>query len=224
MLSLKKYVSALLCAALAVSALLLASCKNNKPSGEESTETKLDVSVIGENSVYSTIDLSEYVSLCQYKELTLDISNTNGDREDMEKAIREYVFENSEIKKYPDAPLAYYFEQEKSFYMYLAKGDVDQYNALLAEAGVSEEDFHTLAKKYVTEDLILYAITNAENISVSSTEKQDLFDKYVTTYVNTYGYTEQYVKENMTELIYDSMLYDKTMEFLIENNSFVTKD
>ena len=220
MLSFKKYITALLCITLSLSALV--ACNKTKAENEQSDSTESTVTVIGENSFYSTIDLSEYVSLCQYTGLTLDISDTDGSRKDMENAIKKHVFEQSEIKAYPDEPLKYYFEQEKNFYMYLANGDENQYNALLTEAGVTEEDFSDIAKKYVTEDLVFYALTEAENISVSDTEKAELLDKYVDEYVKTYGYTEEYVTENMTDLIYDSMLYDKTIEFLIENNNFVT--
>lgn len=221
MLSLRKYISALLCLALIL--ISFASCKGEE-NNADTDETKSDVVVIGENSFYSTLDLAEYVALCEYKGQTFDISDTDGTREDMEKAVTQYIYENSEIKKYPDAPLEYYFEQEKSFYTYLAKGDAEQYDALLSDAGVSEADFRELAKKYVAEDLVFYAITEAEGISVSDAEKSELFDKYVKEYVDTYGYTEEYVKENMVDLIYDSMLFDKTMEFLIANNSFVNND
>ena len=222
MLTLKKYICALLC--LLLITLTLVSCDGNKPTDTDTSETRPDIVVIGENSFYSTIELSEYVSLCQYKGLAFDISDTDGSREDMEAAITKHIYEKSEIKQYPDAPLEYYFEQEKSFYTYLAKGDEDQYEALLSEAGVSEEDFNVLAKKYVAEDLVFYAITEAESISVSETEKSELFDKYVKEYVDTYGYTEEYVRENLSDLIYDSMLFDKTMEFLIANNTFVSDD
>ena len=218
MLSFKNYIAALLCLVISLSAL--AACGKTHNAEDQTSTPESNVSVIGENSFYSTIDLSEYVSLCQYKDLTFDISDTDGSREDMENAVKKHIFENSDIKNYPDAPLKYYFEQEKNFYMYLAKGDEDQYNALLAEAGVTEQDFRDIAKKYVAEDLVFYAITKAESISVSNAEKTDLFDKYVDEYVKTYGYDEEYVKKNMTDLIYDSMLYDKTTEFLITNNDF----
>ena len=217
MLSFKKYLCSLLCLVLVMAAL--ASC-DGKATGEDSTDTEEAISVIGENSFYATLDIEDYVTLCDYKGLTLDISGTDGSREAMEKAISEYLYENSRIEKYPEEPVRYYIEQEKSFYMYLANGDEEQYAALLAEAGVSEEDFDSLAKKYVAKDLILCAITKAEGISVSDAQRAELFDKYVKEYVDSYGYTEEYVKENLTELIYDSMLYDKTMELLIESNTF----
>ena len=220
MLSFKSYIAALLCLALSLSAL--AACGKTRNDEDQTSTPESNVSVVGENSFYSTIDLSEYVSLCQYKDLTLDISDTDGSREDMENAVKKHIFEKSDIKKYPEPPLKYYFEQEKNFYLYLAKGDEDQYNALLVEAGVTEQDFSDIAKKYVAEDLVFYAVTEAESISLSDDEKTALFDKYVDEYVNTYGYNEKYVKKNMTDLIYDSMLYDKTIEFLIENNNFVT--
>lgn len=220
MRSFKKYISAMLC--LAIVSAVFASCRGDQKADAQSTaaESAEKIVVIGENSFYSSIELSEYVSLCEYKGLVLDISNTDGAREDMEKAINDHIYENSKIKKYPSEPLKYYFEQEKNFYLHLAKNDLDQYEALLNESNISEATFEELAKKYVAEDLIFYAITEAEGISVSADEKAELFDKYVKEYVNTYGYTEEYVRENLADLIYDSMLYDKTMEFLIANNSF----
>ena len=224
MLSLKKYISSLLCLSICVSTLALAACKSERAKDGETTEAANNVTVMGENSFYSTADLSEYVSLCEYKGLTFDISDTNGSREDMENAVKKHIFERSEIKKYPDELVGYYFEQEKNFYMYLAKGDAEQYEALLAEAGLDENDLAERAKKYVAEDLVFYAITRAEDISVSDEEKKTLIDKYVAEYVDAYGYTEEYVKSNMSELIYDSMLYDKTMELLIASNSFNTKN
>lgn len=220
MLSFKKYLCSLLCLVLAVATL--ASCNRRREIDSESTSAD-QISVIGENSFYTTLDVEDYVTLCDYKGLTLDISGAADDREAMEKAISAYLYENSQIKKYPEEPIEYYIEQEKSFYMYLAKGDTDQYAALLAEAGVSEDDFNSLARKYVAEDLIFYAITKAEGISVSDAQKEELFDKYVKEYVDNYGYTEEYVKESLSKLIYDSMLYDKTMELLIELNTFVSE-
>ncbi|MBR6681350.1 MAG: hypothetical protein IKL59_08830 [Clostridia bacterium] len=222
MRSFKKYIAVLLC--LLTVALSLASCRGGNAEDTDTAETGSDVIVIGENSFYSTIALDEYVSLCQYTGLTFDISGTDGSREDMESAVSKHIYEKSEIKKYPEAPIAYYFEQEKSFYMYLAKGDTDQYVALLAEEGVSEQDLRARAEKYVAEDLVFYAITKVESIAVSETEKAELFDKYAKEYVDTYGYTEEYVRENLSDLIYDSMLFDKTMEFLIANNTFVSDD
>ena len=220
---LKRWACVLICLLLA--ATVLASCGKRGDDAEQTSETTASIVVIGENSYYSTLELSEYVELCEYKGQTFDISDTDGGREAMENAVRKHIFEKSEIKKYPDEPLEYYAEQEKSLYKYLAKGDAEQYEALVEEAGMSEEKFTELAKKYVAEDMIFYAITEAESITVSDAEKSELFDKYVAEYVELYDgkYTEDYVRENMSDLIYDTMLFDKTMEFLIESNEFVSE-
>ena len=76
------------------------------------------------------------------------------------------------------------------------------------------------AKEMAIDDVIYELVRRAENITLSEEEKESLFDKYVDKYVEDYGYTKSYVKKNMSELIYDSMLYDKTTEFLIKNNDF----
>ena len=86
MLSFKKYIAALLCLLLAASALTLISCggRTGNDKTDVTEDTASEIAVIGENSFYSTIELSEYVSLCEYKGLSLDISDTDGSRENME--------------------------------------------------------------------------------------------------------------------------------------------
>ena len=70
------------------------------------------------------------------------------------------------------------------------------------------------------EILMLAALVKAEGITLSDSEKSEHFGRYLEFYVESYGYTEEYVKENLTDEIYESMLYDKASEFLIINNSF----
>ena len=79
------------------------------------------------------------------------------------------------------------------------------------------------AKALTKSDLVYSAIVKLENISISESEKERLFDKYVEKYVSVYGYNAEYVKKNMADEIYDSMLYDKTTEFLIKNNNLIEK-
>ena len=50
-------------------------------------------------------------------------------------------------------------------------------------------------------------------------EKQEFFQKYVDKFKTLYGHDEKYIREYMTEQIYDTMLFDKTMEYLLLNNT-----
>ena len=77
----------------------------------------------------------------------------------------------------------------------------------------------------ITFDLTQYAaLVKAEGISLSDDEKKNNFDRYVEKFVNDYGYGEEYVRENMSEQIYQTMLFDKTLERLITLNKFVSED
>ena len=76
----------------------------------------------------------------------------------------------------------------------------------------------------VRKDIVYRYIVECEGISVTDEERTALFDRYVDKYVSDYGYHREYVLTNMTEMIHDSMLYDKTMEFLIANNEFAVQE
>ena len=90
-----------------------------------------------------------------------------------------------------------------------------------------DEDNFTMqaeAKRLVKKDLIFEAIRRREDITLTEEEKSKFFDKYVEKYAESYGYSEDYVREELSELVYESMLYDKTVEFLIINNSFIENE
>ena len=76
------------------------------------------------------------------------------------------------------------------------------------------------AKSLVKKDLIFELIRKKEGITLTDEEKNAFFDKYVKKYAESYKYSEEYVRAELSELVYDSMLYDKTVEFLIIHNSF----
>ena len=178
----------------------------------EQTETRAETELN-----YDDIDPSDYVSAVTYKGLQIKLEDANASKED---ALWEAIFATADISSYPEEKVDYFFEQTKTSYMYLANWNEEDYLLLLKNRGTNEVEMRKEAEQLVKKDLIFYYIVRAENISVSEQEKKDNFDKYVKTYVDTYGYKKDYVIGNMTEIIYDSMLYDKTMEYLISNNTF----
>ena len=78
---------------------------------------------------------------------------------------------------------------------------------------------HDIAKELT--ECELKDILAKEGITLTEDEKNTFFDRYVKKYAESYKYSEEYVRAELTELVYDSMLYDKTVEFLIIHNSFV---
>jgi ABC-type microcin C transport system permease subunit YejB len=93
-----------------------------------------------------------------------------------------------------------------------------------ATSGVSEADIEAEAKKYVKEDLVQLAVLRAEGIALTDDEKIKLLARYVKKYVDDYGYSEDYVRKNLTDEIYKSMLFDKMLEYLMLKNTFTVKE
>ena len=178
--------------------------------GSDNTAPKLD---------YSQINIDEYVKNVSYKGLTLAV---NGEGASKETAIWEALLGAAVIEKYPESAVEYYFAQTKDYYMFIANNDPEAYKLLLESRNMTEEDLVAEARELVKKDLVYLYIVEKEGIAITEDEKQSLFDKYVAAYVSEYGYSAEYVKANMSELIYDSMLYDKTLEFLILGNTFTT--
>lgn len=185
---------------------------DNAPSddegGDEETRPQLD---------YSGVKLEEYVTSVTYKDLKIMLENEDDSKED---ALWDAIFETALINGYPEDAVNYYFEQTKLYYMYIAEDDPETYELLLKTRDITEDDMREDAEELVKKDLIYMFIVDAEDISVSDEERAELFERYVETYVVEYGYNIAYVEANLTESIYESMIYDKTIEFLILNNTF----
>lgn len=187
--------------------------------GKDSDKDKADNT--DETEMYEQMSFTEdnivkYVSLSEYKELKISLSEgqSKGD------AVMERVVSDSLVKEYPSEQVNYYLSQERAKYRYLAQREGKSYEELLSLIGVTEEGMLKEAEELTKRDLVFYALVFAEKIEISDSEKTVNFDKYVKKYVDDYGYTESYVRENLSEQIFESMLYDKTIERLIGLNSF----
>ena len=113
--------------------------------------------------------------------------------------------------------------QSRARYEYIAKSRNDTYENVIALLGVTEQTMLEEAKALVRDDLVLCALLKAENISLGEDEKKNNFDRYVKKFVDDYGYGEEYVRQKMSEQIYDAMLFDKVTEKLILINEFVVQ-
>ncbi len=215
-----------LCVLLCVSMLFcIVSCDDTEPvtdgsesKTEESTSEKPnDTEPSLETGLnYDDLRLEDYVSAVTYKGMNIVIDDADATKEE---ELWDTILQNAVIAKYPEDKVDYFFNQTKKAYMYIVNGDEEDYELLLKNRGTDENKMRDEAKELVKKDLVYYYIVRAENIRISEKEVEQLFDKYVDKYVQTYGYNREYVFENMTEIIYDSMLYDKTMEFLISINN-----
>ena len=55
-------------------------------------------------------------------------------------------------------------------------------------------------------------------IVLSESERIAHYDRYADRYVEKYGFDRAYVDEKLRDEVYDSMLFDKTMEYLLLHN------
>ena len=204
-------VAALLAIAVCFSVVFCACDDMTSVASDEDAETDID---------YTNTDISQYIGDVTYTGMTIRLDGEDASKED---ALWAAILESAEIKAYPEDKVNYYFEQERASYMYLVSNDEKSYEALLKIRGITEDDMMADAREMVAKDLIYRLVVENEGIELTAEEKEALFDKYVDKYVKDYGYGKNYVTANMPDIIYDSMLYDKTMEYLIINNTFVTE-
>ena len=161
-------------------------------------------------------ELEKCVSIGEYKNMEIPLENKT-----KEEALISYLDKNSSVKHYPNGEVDYYFEQLKSQYRYYAQEAGIRYEAMLDELGEDNVTMKADARKLVKNDLIFELIRKKEGITLTEDEKNTFFDRYVKKYAESYKYSEEYVRTELSDLVYDSMLYDKTVEFLIIHNSFV---
>ena len=166
-------------------------------------------------SELSLSELEECVEIAEYKNNTFDTSNS-----DKQSVIKEHLTANSKLNELPEGAVDYYLEQLKEQYKYHANEAGMKYEELLEELSLSEEKLKEEAEDLVFEDIIFAIIQKKENITVTESDKEKLFDRYVTKYAEIHSYSEEYVKTNLTDEVYQTMLHDKTMEYLIINNIF----
>ncbi len=164
-------------------------------------------------SAFTKEELLKYVTLGEYKNLKVK----QGDMTQGE-AVWQAVIENCNVKKYPEEHLYYYIDNIEGQYKYYAEEAGISYNDLLSELGINEGSILKEAKALTLSDMVFALIVKTEGIELGNEEKTELFEKYSEKYVKDYGYDAEYVRKNLSEQIYESMLYDKTTEFLIINN------
>ena len=168
---------------------------------------------------YDEARIEEYVRLETYEGLTVSLPDANATKGE---AIWQELLAKAQVLSYPEEALSYYEEQRRETYRYYAKKNDWSYEETLSFFGVTEEEIQNEAKNMVKGDLVFRYIVKQAKISLTEEDKAAQLDRYVQKYAKDYGYSEEYIRQNMLELIYDSMLYDKTMEYLIVHNTFIT--
>ena len=170
-----------------------------------------------ERVFYNTDRIEEYVRLDRYTELSIPLSSEDASRSE---ALWDALLARAEILSLPEEQVNYYAEQSKTAYRHYAEEHDLDYPDVLAHFETSEERILAEAQQMVKGDLVYHYILADTGLSLTKEEKENLFDRYATKFADDYGYTKDYVTEQMAELVYDAMLYDKTTQYLMDRNTF----
>ena len=173
--------------------------------------------VSGTMAAYAPEQIGSAVRLSAYTGMAIELKTADAPKGE---AVWQAVLTEAEILSYPEEQVSYYAEQTRAGYRYLAQRDGLTYEELLASLGVTEERILEEARQMVKGDLVYRYIVQDAGIALTEEEKATHFDRYAAKYVEDYGYTMEYVTEHLAEHVYDSMLYDKTMQYLIDRNTF----
>ena len=189
--------------------IMLISMFSCKKSDENESAEPVDFAAMSDD------ELKSYAELGEYKLMTLKQgSSPKGE------VVWAAVKKNATVKDYPEQQVSYYVSQIKAQYAYYAEEAGISYKEMLREVGATDESIRSEAESMAADDVIYELVRRDADITLREDEKSKFFEKYVEKYVEDYGYSREYVVENMTDEIYDSMLYDKTTEFLIAYNYF----
>ena len=189
--------------------IMLISMFSCKKDGENESVEPVDFAAMSDD------ELKSYAELGEYKLMTLKQgSSSKGE------VVWAAVKKNATVRDYPEQQVSYYVSQIKAQYAYYAEEAGISYKEMLREVGATDESIRSEAESMAADDVIYELVRRDADITLREDEKSKFFEKYVEKYVEDYGYSREYVVENMTDEIYDSMLYDKTTEFLIAYNYF----
>ncbi len=130
------------------------------------------------------------------------------------QTLWDKVLEGSTVIKYPQKHVDYYYDSYYGYYEYYATTNNYSVATLLAQAGKTIEDIKKAAEDSVKEDLVYYAIVQAEGLEVTDGEYAERIEDYAKAQdMDVAELEEAYSKD----YIVDCMLYDEMLAFLFEN-------
>ncbi len=162
---------------------------------------------------------TDYNSVDEYKTAVREILN-----DEMEKGMIEAkqnniyleVLERAEISSIPESLYAYHKEDLRVYYSNLAQVYGMDIPTLLSMSGMTDEDFEEIVEDYADtfsrRDLVLAAIMEAENITLSDQEYEEEAEKQALEY--GYDSAQAYIDVQGEERLRESFLIKKTFEFL----------
>lgn len=166
---------------------------------------------------YDGIAAKDWIRLAAYTDLTVVLTDADTSRSE---AIWQAILEAAEVISYPQEQVRYYVRQEQAAYRHDAEQNDMRYEDALAAHDVSEESILADARALVKSDLVYRYIVTDAAIALTEAEKDTHYDRYADRLAEQYGYRRSYIDAHLQESVYEAMLYDKTMEYLMLHNHF----
>ena len=130
---------------------------------------------------------------------------------ELREALLTQVIENSKIKEYPDEQYQSYYTSVQDQYQELA----DSFGATLEDFGLTEEDLKSEALDTMYRDMIIAAIAEKENLSLSDEE----FSEGAANLADVYEYesADELIEDNGEDVIRQLLLEEKVLDLLVDN-------
>lgn len=131
------------------------------------------------------------------------------------------ALENTKIKKYPERELEHYLEFNSNQMDEMAESYGVSREDMLTQYGFKDEDeFETVndesSKLRIKQEMLLEYIADKEGIKYTDEEKEAQFEEF-----EKQGYDEEAIEKqtgrNADEYVHFELLYQKVLEFLVEN-------
>lgn len=120
------------------------------------------------------------------------------------------VMSRSEVLEYPEQQYQYYYALITNDYISAASEAGKDYDAYLAENGITAEKIDETIKEYIKTELILNGIATAENMTVTEEEYDEYVNKYYAYYAQylVYGTTKEQIVAYLREQAFnEKVLY-----------------
>ncbi len=128
--------------------------------------------------------------------------------------VHEMAIENATFPKLPKKQVTYYYNLYYGTYVRYAVENDCKVDDLLKQAGMTREEFHSMAEESTKEDLVFYAIVQAEGIEITDEEYAEGAARYASEQKMT---VEELEEQYGKDYIVDCLLFDETLYFLAEN-------
>lgn len=138
------------------------------------------------------------------------------------------VVETTEVLQYPEKEYKNYYTEYIDSYTALGQTYSMTLEEIAASRGMTLEQFYAeadrVAKQYLKEDMIVYAIVRAENLVLTEAEYKEAVHNYYLSSASDYYVSEELMEQTLgKEILSQQFLSNKVLDFIVQTAS-VTED